>query len=251
MRRQRAHLSTACALALPSLVLCGPSRAITQSGQGTYDEAVDPPEPGDSGDREPSVDDAALRIPCLEDLSADGQVRKGVQQRPFLKRHRFEVAALGGLFASDALSSTYTFGGAASFFVAEDFALEFMFTHAPVRFALEEPFSAFDRDLRFQAGRANQAVASLVFVPLQAKVKASEESILPADLYVAAGAGRTFHDSVQGLTWEAGVGMHLYFGRFVGLRLDVRDYVLPQEVLGQARITHNLLVSLGLGAWVL
>lgn len=218
--------------------------------QSTYDEGADPPEPGNDGNLE-VVDDPSLRIPCLQDLSSDGQVRKGVQQRPFLKRHRFEVAALGGLYASDVLSSTYTFGGAASYYLSEDFALEFMFTHAPVRFTLEEPFSAFDQDRRFEPGRANQAMASLLFVPMQAKFKFSEDSIVPADIFIVGGAGRTFHDSVQGLTWEAGVGMHLYLGRYVAMRFDVRDFILPQEVLGQARLTNNLMVSLGVGVWVL
>ena len=54
-----------------------------------------------------------------------------------------------------------------------------------------------------------------------------------------------------GLTWEAGVGLKLYFSRFVSFRLDVRDFLLPQEVLGRGRITNNVTVLAGLSLWVL
>lgn len=219
--------------------------------QSTYDEGIDPPEPGQSDSVEPDAEDVSLRIPCLEDLSADGQIRKGVQRRPFLKKHRFEVAALGGLYASDVLSSTYTFGGAGSFYFSEDFALELLVTHAPVAFALEKPFTSFDGKTRFESGSATQAMASMLFVPMQAKFKFSEEGIYPADIFLVGGVGRTFHDSVQGLTWEAGVGMRLYLGKYFDLRLDLRDFIVPQEVLGRARISNNLLVTLGLGVWAL
>lgn len=225
---------------------CGQAAA-----QSTYDERPDPTEAGSAGNLEPDAADVSLRVPCLEELSADGQVRKGVQRRPFLKRHRFELAALGGLYASDVLSSTYSYGGAASYYASEDLAIELLVTHAPVNYALQDPFSAFDRQRRFEAGSANQAMLSLIFVPMQAKFKFSEEAIFPADVFLVGGAGRTFHDSVQGLTWEAGVGMHLYLGRYFDLRLDVRDFIVPQEVLGRAHITNNLLVTMGLGLWVL
>ena len=234
-----------CVLAL-SLGLSGQAYA-----QSTYDEGADPPEPGQTDGGEPDAEDVSLRIPCLEDLSAEGQVRKGVQRRPFLKRHRFEVAAVGGLYASDVLSSTYTFGGAGSFYFSEDFALEVLITHAPVDFALEKPFTSFDCKTRFESGSATQAMASMLFVPMQAKFKFSEEGIYPADIFIVGGVGRTFHDTVQGLTWEAGVGMRLFLGKYFDLRLDVRDFIVPQEVLGRARISNNLLVTLGVGVWAL
>ena len=39
--------------------------------------------------------------------------------------------------------------------------------------------------------------------------------------------------------------------RFVSFRLDVRDFLLPQEVLGRGRITNNVTVLGGFSAWVL
>ncbi len=210
--------------------------------------AVDPGE-------ETEIDDAAepastTRVACLEDADAEGFRRKGVQKKDFTKRLRFELAGVGGLYASDVLSSTYTFGGALSFFPSEDFGLELMLTRTPVQFRLEQPYRAFDQEQHFVAGMATQIAAALTFSPFHAKFKVTEATIVHGDLFLVAGAGRTYHDSVQGITWQAGFGMRLYLWRHLGLRFDVRDFVLPQEVLGRGHITHNLTVLGGIGLWV-
>ncbi len=188
-------------------------------------------------------------LACLEGDATGGR-RKGVQRRDFLKRHRFEVAGLGGFYASDALSSTYTYGGAVAFYPSEDFGLEILVTRSLVRFRLEEPFNAFDNQQRFQPGVAWQGIASLLWSPIHAKFKFSEATIIHGDIFAIAGAGRTFHDSVLGLTWEAGAGLKLYFSRFVTFRLDVRDFLLPQEVLGRGRITNNITILAGFSLWL-
>lgn len=190
-------------------------------------------------------------LACLEGDTSGGGRRKGVQRRDFLKRHRFELSGLGGYYASDTLSSTYSYGGALAFYPSEDFGLEALVTRSPVRFRLEEPFSGFDREHHFQPGTAWQAILSLLWSPIHAKLKFTEESILHGDLFVVAGAGRTFHESVLGLTWEAGAGMKIYLARYVAFRLDVRDFLLPQEVLGRGRNTNNVTVLGGISAWLL
>jgi len=155
------------------------------------------------------------------------------------------------VYASDLLSSTYTAGGAVAFFPSEDFGLELLVSYAPVKFRLEAPFTSFEQTRRFVPGAALQAVAGLLFSPFHAKFKLTEETILHGDLYAVAGGGRTFHDSVQGITFQAGVGLQLYLWRRLAFRLDVRDFILSQEVLGRGRTTHNLTVLGGLGLWLL
>ena len=171
-------------------------------------------------------------LACLEGETADGK-RKGVQRRDFLKKHRFEIGALGGYYASDALSSTYSYGGAVAFYPSEDFGLEVLVTRTPIKFRLEEPFSSFDAEQHFTPSAAYQAIASLLWSPIHAKFKFTEATIIHGDIFALAGAGRTFHESVLGLTWEAGFGLKLYFSRFVTFRLELRDFLIPQEVLGR------------------
>jgi outer membrane beta-barrel protein len=213
------------------------------------DADEDPPEAGEANVEEPEV--SPTRVACLEDASEDGYQRKGVQKRDFIKRHRFELGAVGGFYASDALSSTYTFGGALAFYPSEDFGIEALGTYMPVQFRLELPFNSFDQRRRFQPGHALQAMGAFLFSPVHAKFKASETAIVHGDLFLVAGAGRTFHDSVQGLSWQAGAGFKLYFTSHFAFRFDARDLMLPQEILGRARMTHNLTVLGGLSFWVL
>jgi outer membrane beta-barrel protein len=227
---------------------------------GTPALAQPPPPPPASSDAmaAPEIPDAdtpstavpAGRIACLDDLSLEGYQRKGVQQRDFTKRLKFEISAVGGFYASDVLSSTYTAGGGFAFFPSEDFGLELLVSWSPVRFRLEQPFTAFDQARRFQPGSALQAMGGLLFSPFHAKFKLTEQTILHGDLFAVAGAGRTFHDSVQGVTFQAGVGLRLHLMKRLSFRLDIRDFVLPQEVLGRARVTHNLGVLGGFGIWL-
>ena len=203
----------------------------------------------EGGDEAESAESALHGLACLEGDATGGR-RKGVQRRDFLKKHRFELSGLGGFYASDALSSTYSYGGAVAFYPSEDFGLEFLLTRTPMQFRLEQPFTAFDQQTHFSPTVAWQGIASLLWSPIHAKFKFSENTIIHGDLFAVVGAGRTSDPSVLGLTWEAGVGAKLYFNRFFAFRLDLRDFLLPQEVLGRGRITNNVTILAGLSLWL-
>jgi len=225
------------------------------SGDATKTDESATSEPEEGGEEpstgeEEEAEGGLHALACLEGETADGK-RKGVQRRDFLKKHRFEIAAVGGYYASDALSSTYSYGGAVAYYPSEDFGLEVLVTRTPIKFRLEEPFSAFDQERHFQPSAAYQGIASLLWSPIHAKFKFTEATIIHGDVFAMAGAGRTFHESVLGLTWEAGLGLKLYFSRFVTFRLEVRDFLIPQEILGRGRSTNNLAVLGGFSLWLL
>ena len=48
---------------------------------------------------------------------------RGVQKRDFLKRHKLELVAHGGLYGGDLTSSTWFAGGSLGFFLTEDFGI--------------------------------------------------------------------------------------------------------------------------------
>jgi outer membrane beta-barrel protein len=223
------------------------NKAATRDEAGASDAEEPGEETGAAEEEEPQGGLHALA--CLEGDSADGK-RKGVQRRDFLKRHRFEIGALGGWYASDALSSTYSYGGAVAFYPSEDFGLEVLVTRTPIHFRLEEPFNAFDAERHFTPSVAYQGIASLLWSPIHAKFKFTESTIIHGDIFALAGAGRTFHESVLGLTWEAGFGLKLYFSRFVSFRLEIRDFLIPQEVLGRGRSTNNITILGGFSLWL-
>ena len=87
------------------------------------------------GDDAEEADSGLHGLACLEGDATGGR-RKGVQRRDVLKRHRFEISAVGGYYASDALSSTYTYGGTLAFYPSEDFGVELLVTRTPVKFRL-------------------------------------------------------------------------------------------------------------------
>src|SRR5213592_1890093 len=62
---------------------------------------------------------------CLDqsitDELGDSLRPRGVQKLPFLKEHRFELVGRGGLLASDLISTSYQYGGALLWYLAEDF----------------------------------------------------------------------------------------------------------------------------------
>jgi outer membrane beta-barrel protein len=215
-------------------------------GAGSSDEGA----PADDEDSEAVPESALHALTCLEGDATGGR-RKGVQRRDFLKRHRFELSGVGGFYASDILSSTYSYGGALAFYPSEDFGLEALVTRSPVQFRLEDPFHGFTQENHFQGGNAWQAILSFLWSPIHAKFKFTEQTIIHGDVFAVAGAGRTFHPSVLGLTWEAGAGLKLYLSKYLTFRLDVRDFLLPQEVLGQGHITNNVTVLGGLSFWLL
>ena len=219
---------------------------------GDSDRDGDDQGPGE-GEAEDEAPGAPLRaLSCLEGEGGNDQdgARRGVQKRDFLKKHRFEIAALGGAYASDALSSTYVYGGALSYFFSEDFGLEAMVLRNPVSYRLQDPIIAAGLLHSFQSSTAWNGLGAMVWSPVHAKLRFSSRHITHADLLLVAGAGRTLTAAAQGVTFQAGLGLKLYLTRFISLRIDVRDLIIPQDVLGHSQNTHNIITTFGLCGWV-
>ena len=228
-----------------------PDQPFADDAGGDRDQGA--PEGEAGSESEDEAPGAPLRaLSCLEGEGGNAQdgARRGVQKRDFLKRHRFEISAMGGAYASDALSSTYVYGGALSFFPSEDFGLEAMVLRNPVSYRLQDPIIAAGLLHSFHAGAAWNGLAAMLWSPVHAKLRFSERHITHADLLLVAGAGRTLSDAAQGLTFQAGLGLKLYLSRFISLRIDVRDLIIPQDVLGHSQNTHNIITMFGLCGWV-
>lgn len=227
-----------------------PDQPFADDGSGEQQAGQDDEGNGESEDEAPGAPLRALS--CLEGEGGNEQdgARRGVQKRDFLKKHRFELSAVGGAYASDALSSTYVYGGAVSFFPSEDFGIEAMVLRNPVSYRLQDPIIAAGLLHSFQSGVAWNGLAAMLWSPVHAKLRFSPRHITHADLLLVAGAGRTLSDAAQGLTFQAGLGLKLYLARFVSLRIDVRDLIIPQDVLGHGQNTHNIITMFGLCGWV-
>src|SRR5262245_28874813 len=197
---------------------------------------------------------ATLRAeePCLESAEALGAAgaRKGVQKRDFLKRLRGEVSAWGGFYASDLLSSSYSYGGAIAFWPSEDFGVEASLVVTPFSLGVEKPLTEFFSGRVFNESLAVLVVGSFLWSPIHFKLRASEKAIAHGDFFLALGAGNTFHDTAQGLTFDVGFGFKIYAGRWFAVRFDLRDYLLIQEAVAVQRVTNNIIGTLGVSLFI-
>ena len=242
MRRGRRALFSA---ALAAAVLLIPRAAAAQAAPAR------PPVPTAA---EPAARPSDTPVPsCLDQSIVDelGQTLRprGVQERDFLKKGQLELVAHGGLFAGDLLSSSYIYGGALAWFITEDLGFEASFDVTRVQLDLDRPLAEFTGDDRFESGRGFVVLGGLLWSPIHAKMKMGD-SIVHADLMLAAGGGRLLHESAQGMAYDGGLILDLFLSQWVTLRFDVRDLVLVNEAVGETRLTNNLVATGGLGLWL-
>ena len=194
---------------------------------------------------------AAADESCLDPADPLGEngARKGIQKRPFLKRLRAEVSAWGGFLASDLLSTTYTYGGAVAFYPFEDWGFEASLHVSPFDLAIEKPLTSFFAGKVFQKSLAYIVVGNVIWSPIHFKLKATEKAIAYGDVFFYLGAGDTIHETAQGLTFDVGLGIKVYGNKYIGVRFDLRDYVLVQEAIAVQRVTNNLIGTFGISVY--
>ncbi len=185
----------------------------------------------------------------LKDELAESLTPRGVQARTFLRRHKVSLLARGGLYSGDLTSSSWVAGGALGFWLSEDVALEASVEVTPIALDLDAPLAEFFGSGRFEPSLGVLALGNVVWSPIHAKLKIGD-SIVHSDILFMAGAGRLVHDSVQGLTLDAGVAIELLTSKYLTMRLDARDVMAVQEVAAETRYTNNLVVTLGFAGWI-
>jgi outer membrane beta-barrel protein len=250
---------------LVAWVLLGSTPALAQtatlSGEASSDASA--PSSGETSvpPAPPSSDDGALPPPpppppngepvqCIDErirdeLNARRRYR-GVQKRLFQKAGRHELSAMGGLYAADLLSSSYLLSGAYTFHFTEDLGLEAGFGYSRADSDLVE---IVENDTSFTAVRLDTPVyiytGHLLWTIAYGKLRWFQGGISRFDIYLALGGGVTDNQSAEGLTVSGGLGMKLYFGSWFALRVDLRDHVMRQELIGASEIVNNLTATLG------
>lgn len=192
----------------------------------------------------PSCLDRTIRDELGRELT-----RRGVQARDFRKDKKLQVSAMAGLYAGDLTSSSWIGGGALGFWFTEDLGLELSFAVTPIALDLDQPLAQFFGDDRFKPGMGYLPLANLMWSPIHTKMKAGGD-IVHGDIMLFAGAGRLIHDSVQGVSFDAGLGLTLFTSKWLTLRFDARDVMLIQEAVAETRFTNNLTATAGLALWL-
>ncbi len=174
---------------------------------------------------------------------------RGVQKKDFLKVHHLEIVAKGGLYGGDLTSSSWIAGGALAFWITEDLALQTSFEVTPIALDLDSPLAQFFGKSQFTPGMGYLALGSVLWSPMHAKMKVGG-GIVHGDLIVDVGAGRLIHDSVQGVTFNAGMMLDLFTTKVMTVRIEARDVMAIQEAVAETRFTNNIVTTAGLAFWI-
>ncbi|MCZ7687340.1 MAG: outer membrane beta-barrel domain-containing protein [Sandaracinaceae bacterium] len=198
---------------------------------------------------------AAAGAQCIDEAIRDElnarRRYRGVRERLFQKALRHEISAMGGIYAADLLSASYLLQAAYTFHVTEDIGLEASFAYSQ---AESELVRIIEQDRGISLIRIDAPVfvyqAHLVWTLAYGKLRWFGDGISRFDFNFAIGGGITDNQTSRGLTFSAGLGIKFFFDQWFSIRIDIRDQVLQQELLGESRIVNNLTATLGLSVFL-
>ncbi len=228
---------------LGALALSLLSAALPTSGGATSAPALAAIGPSDASAQ---CIDEAIR----DELNARRRYR-GVRERLFQKAGRFEISVFGGVYAADLLSASYLVGGSLTYHVTEEIGLEagFGYTRAD-----SELVRIIEQDRGISLIRIDAPVyvytAHLVWALAYGKLRWFGSEIGRFEFNIAIGGGITDNQTSRGLTGSFGFGIKFFFEEWFEIRLDVRDQILEQVLLGESAIVNNLTATLGLAVYL-
>jgi outer membrane beta-barrel protein len=194
----------------------------------------------------------SARAQCVDDeLKQElvgGRHYRGVQERLFTKAFRHELSALGGLYAADLYSSSWVAGGAYTFHFSEDLGLEASVEFMRFRSAVTDSYERRYPDIQLlerpdRPGRLY--FGHLVWTFAYGKIRWAGGAISRFDFNLAIGAGVTDDSTSQSPTGSAGLGTKFFFGRWFALRVDARDHVLQEVLVGYHHLVNDVVVTAG------
>lgn len=204
----------------------------------------------------PSLAEAEVgtRAICVDQELMDklslARKRRGADPRDFVKARRHELSTMGGYYVSDLFSATWVAGGAYSYHMTEELAVEaaFSYTHADADLAraIEDGRAVVVRDVYAPIYFLSSA---LVWSPLHGKLRFGG-SIVHFDLHLDAGVGVVDSQTSRGAAGIGGLGIKLFAGRAIGFRIDVRDHVYQQELLERRFLVNDLSITAGISVFL-
>jgi outer membrane beta-barrel protein len=237
------RLSTLALLAGSLLAFC------PQLTAGAAELASDEPAAGGAGPSQgPEQGDACVDENIKADLFAKRKMRT-TRDRLFQQTNRHELTIQGGYYVSDLFDGTYTYGGAYTYHMTEDLAVEASASYTRISSSggpeLERTFQVLQNKSRRQLGFD----ADLVWVPAHAKMRLGG-SLSHLDLYLALGGGVVDSVLSSDLAGNGGMGMKFFMGRAFAIRVDVRDHVFREQLLADKQLVNDLTATLGFSLYL-
>lgn len=178
------------------------------------------------------------------------RMRRGYDDALFVKQARHELSVLGGYYVSDLYSSSYVAGGTYTYHMTNVTAVElgaaYTRNNAELIRALEDERG---QALADESSRSIFAESLLVWSPIHGKLRLGG-AIAHFDIHLDVGVGVVDSETSRGAAGVAGVGMKLFVGRAVAVRVEVRDHVFQQELLDQTFLVNDVSATLGLSVFL-
>jgi outer membrane beta-barrel protein len=235
---------TRAALAALLLVAVGP-----QLTAGADELSSAEPAAGGAGPSQgPDQKDACIDENIKADLFAKRKMRT-TRDRLFQQTNRHELTIQGGYYVSDLFDGTYTYGGAYTYHMTEDLAVEASGNYTRISSSggpeLERTFAVLMNKPRRQLGFD----ANLVYVLAHAKMRLGG-GISHLDLYVTLGGGVVDSVLSSDLAGNGGMGMKFFIGHAFAIRVDVRDHVFREQLLAEQELVNDLTATLGFSLYL-
>jgi len=186
---------------------------------------------------------------CIDQEIADRlavkRKRRGAVDRLFVKQARHELTVSGGYYASDLFSGTWVAGGAYTYHMTDQTAVEFgggvTYANADIIRAIEDQRGQVLDD---DHPRTLFGESLLLWSPVYGKLRLGG-TVAHFDLHLDLGVGVTESPTSRGAMGVAGFGMKLFVGKAVAFRLDARNRVFRQELLDEHFLVNDAAVTLG------
>jgi outer membrane beta-barrel protein len=189
----------------------------------------------------------------LKDELVGGRHYRNVEDRLFTKAFRHELSLMGGYYAADLYSSNWIAGGAYTFHFSEDLALEASVEFTRFRSAVTDSYEQRYPQIQVESSTNNPGrlyFGHIVYSFAYGKLRWFGGGISRFDFNLALGAGVTDDTTARGVTGSAGLGAKLYFGKWFGLRWDVRDHLLQEALIGDEHLVNDIVVTLGFSVFI-
>ncbi|MGD8498298.1 MAG: outer membrane beta-barrel domain-containing protein [Chromatiales bacterium] len=164
---------------------------------------------------------------------------------PAIDTENFEIGAFAGVMSVEDFGTNLVWGARAAYHVTEDFFFEAAYGQTDTDETSFERLTQIqlidDRTLRYyNVSFGVNVLPGESFLGRWAFTNA---------FFLIGGIGATDFNDDDEFTWNIGFGYRLLATDWLSLRVDARDHVFKQDLLGEEKTTHNLEATLGLGIY--
>lgn len=175
-----------------------------------------------------------------------------IQQRPFLRKGRGELAPYFAFAMNETLFTHLGVGIVVNYHILENLSVGASyakyFSHERELFQdVQDDYRVYPEkwELDWYAG------GHVAYVPVYGKFILFNSAIVHWDAYLIAGLGATRTSITDAaFTGNLGLGSRLFLAEGLTLNFEVRDYIFEEDFKGGARVVNNVMLQVGLSIFL-